>query len=235
MKEVEIMALIGLLSTAGIVWFFILLIIRAIRRRPKKKPVIGLIICCVLFSVAVEATSDTEEKSGVSHAPSRATLSDSHTTEALTEAPESSKVTPTPTPEPSGASAPEFVPEPTLEPIPEPAPTLEPSKAPTPESVPEPTPEPILEPAPTPAPVQEPATETPPPSSSGGGGSNFDTYDNPEQQKTEATWVLNTSSMKIHYPSCSDVKKIAPQNYSTSNLTESELIAQGYTTCGRCH
>lgn len=228
------MALIGLLSTAGIVWFLILLIIRAIRHRPKKKPVIGLIICCVLFSVAVNATSDTGEKSGVSHAPSRATLSDSRPTEAMTETPGSSKATPTQTPEPSEAPTPEFVPEPTPESIPEPAPTPEPSEAPNPESVPEPTPESIPEPAPTLAPVQEPATETPPPSS-GGGGSNFDTYDNPEQQKTEATWVINTSSMKIHYPSCSDVKKIAPQNYSTSNLTESELIAQGYTTCGRCH
>lgn len=66
-------------------------------------------------------------------------------------------------------------------------------------------------------------------------GSNFNTYDNISQQQTGQTRVLNTSSMKIHYPSCSQVKKIAPHNYSTSNLTEAELIAQGYTTCGVCH
>lgn len=81
-----------------------------------------------------------------------------------------------------------------------------------------------------------PKTGTSPASKSGNGeGSNFFTYDNEEQQKTEDSWVLNTSSMKIHYPSCREVKKIAPQNYSTSNLSESELIANGYTTCGVCH
>lgn len=68
-----------------------------------------------------------------------------------------------------------------------------------------------------------------------GNDGNFNTYDDPSQQQTGETWVLNTSSMKIHYPSCSQVKKIAPHNYSTSNLTEAELIAQGYTTCGACH
>lgn len=68
-----------------------------------------------------------------------------------------------------------------------------------------------------------------------GNGENFNTYDNEEQQKTEDFYVLNTNTMKIHYPSCNSVKKIAPDNYSTSNLSESELIAKGYTTCGVCH
>lgn len=68
-----------------------------------------------------------------------------------------------------------------------------------------------------------------------GNSDNFHIYDNAAQQQTNQTWVLNTSSMKIHYPSCSQVKKIAPQNYSTSNLSESELLLQGYTLCGACH
>lgn len=68
-----------------------------------------------------------------------------------------------------------------------------------------------------------------------GNADNFNTYDNPDQQETSSQWVLNTKSMKIHYPTCREVKKIAPQNYSTSNLPESELKAQGYTTCGVCH
>ena len=67
-----------------------------------------------------------------------------------------------------------------------------------------------------------------------GDGSNFNTYDNPEQQQTSASYVLNTSTMKIHYPSCSSVKKIAPQNYATSNSSIEDLKAQGYTTCGNC-
>lgn len=70
--------------------------------------------------------------------------------------------------------------------------------------------------------------------SSNGDSSNFNTYDNTEQQHTEATYVLNTSTMKIHYPSCSSVVKIAPQNYSTSNLSVDELKSQGYSTCGIC-
>lgn len=70
--------------------------------------------------------------------------------------------------------------------------------------------------------------------SSGGNGDNFNTYDNVEQQKTSDTFVLNTGRHKIHYPSCRDVPKIAPQNYSTSSLSLDELKAQGYTTCGHC-
>ena len=65
-------------------------------------------------------------------------------------------------------------------------------------------------------------------------GYNFDTYNNTEQQQTTASYVLNNSSKKIHYPSCRSVPKIAPQNYATSNQTVNELIAQGYTTCGIC-
>lgn len=70
--------------------------------------------------------------------------------------------------------------------------------------------------------------------SSNGDSSNFNTYNNTEQQHTEATYVLNTSTMKIHYPSCENVKKIAPQNYSTSDLSIDDLKSQGYSTCGIC-
>lgn len=48
-------------------------------------------------------------------------------------------------------------------------------------------------------------------------------------------WVLNTSTKKIHYSNCPEIKKIKEKNYSTSNASESELIAQGYTVCKRCH
>ena len=63
---------------------------------------------------------------------------------------------------------------------------------------------------------------------------NFNTYDTPEQQQTLATYVLNTNTKKFHYPSCKSVKKIAPQNYATSNSTRDELIAQDYQPCGNC-
>lgn len=67
-----------------------------------------------------------------------------------------------------------------------------------------------------------------------GNADNFDTYDNPEQQQTEATYVLNTSTMKFHYPSCKSVKKISPDNYATSSASRDELISQGYDPCGNC-
>ncbi len=70
--------------------------------------------------------------------------------------------------------------------------------------------------------------------SQGGTGNNFNTYDNASQQQTSATYVLNTNTHKIHYPSCHSVRKIAPQNYATSNSSVEELVGQGYTTCGNC-
>lgn len=63
---------------------------------------------------------------------------------------------------------------------------------------------------------------------------NFNTYDNPEQQNTSETYVLNTSTMKFHYPHCSSVKQIAPHNYATSSTNRDDLISQGYSPCGRC-
>lgn len=67
-----------------------------------------------------------------------------------------------------------------------------------------------------------------------GDASNFDTYSIPEQQQTSARYVLNTNTMKIHYPRCDSVEKIKPENYATSNLDVSELVAQGYKPCGVC-
>lgn len=63
---------------------------------------------------------------------------------------------------------------------------------------------------------------------------NFDTYNNAEQQQTAANYVLNTSTKKIHYPSCSTVAKIASRNYATSSQSVEELMTQGYSTCGIC-
>lgn len=69
-----------------------------------------------------------------------------------------------------------------------------------------------------------------------GNGDNFNTYNNPAQQQTSASYVLNSNPerMKIHIPTCSDVKKIAPENYLESNLSISELETQGYSKCRHC-
>ncbi len=63
---------------------------------------------------------------------------------------------------------------------------------------------------------------------------NFNKYNNKEQQKTSETYVLNTSTLKIHHPRCEDVKKISPQNYATSSETIDDLRSQGYSLCGHC-
>lgn len=110
---------------------------------------------------------------------------------------------------------------------------------PTPESTPEPVPTPAPTPIPTPEPTPAPTSPPAQGGNSGGGtgggnGDNFTTWDNPNQQQTAMTWVLNTNSRKIHYPSCSSVRRIAPRNYATSNEPLEVLLARGYTRCGRC-
>lgn len=67
-----------------------------------------------------------------------------------------------------------------------------------------------------------------------GNADNFNAHYNPEQQKTDAKYVLNTSTKKFHYPSCNDVKKIAEKNYSTSNDSRDAIINSGYSPCGHC-
>ena len=64
---------------------------------------------------------------------------------------------------------------------------------------------------------------------------NFNTYDNASQQQTTSSYVLNTSTMKFHFPRCRDVKKIAPQNYSTYDGTRDDVMNQGYSPCGHCN
>lgn len=124
------------------------------------------------------------------------------------------------------------------------APSPEPTATATlsPSSDPEPTAAPPAVPTPDPAPSVKPAGGQ---STNGGGGvgtgaagsgdaNNFNTYDNPDQQQTSATYVLNTNRMKFHYPNCSSVKKIAPDNYAEYTGTRDEVIAKGYSPCGKC-
>lgn len=61
----------------------------------------------------------------------------------------------------------------------------------------------------------------------------FTDHNNPEQQNT-IEYVLNTSTMRIHYPTCNDVKKIKPENYGTTTDFQG-AIKQGYKACGHCH
>ena len=54
-----------------------------------------------------------------------------------------------------------------------------------------------------------------------------------EHDTNGVTYVLNTNTKKIHYPSCSSVEKIKPENYATTDDYNS-AIAQGYVPCKKC-
>lgn len=53
--------------------------------------------------------------------------------------------------------------------------------------------------------------------------SNFNTYDNPEQQQTSAAYVLNTNTQKFHYPSCKSVKNCSAKLCHLIQFTEDSL------------
>ncbi len=220
-----------------------------------------ILLSLLAFTISLTSCGTTGESQTVSELPDQTVSSEEGTIIDDAILPEQTpEVTPTPnptsTPKPTASPTPTATAAPTA--------TLEPTPLPTAQPIPTETVEvPLIEntegnaevavpsaadisntpveqvSAAAPVSAKAPAPETAfgtQEASSGGTGdeSNFNTYDNPEQQNTEAAYVLNTSTKKIHHPSCRSVKKIAPQNYSTSNLSVDELISQGYTTCGNC-
>ncbi len=55
-----------------------------------------------------------------------------------------------------------------------------------------------------------------------------------ETDTKAVTYVLNTNTRKFHFPSCSSVKDIKDKNRQDSTLTREEIVALGYSPCGRC-
>jgi len=122
---------------------------------------------------------------------------------------------------------------PTLPPA-TPIPTAQPTQPPAATAAPTvpPTQPPVATAVPTVPPTESPSSSTG--TGSGGNADNFNTYNNPDQQQTEETYVLNTDSKKIHHPTCDYVAKIAPKNYATSSKSVISLEAQGYSKCKKC-
>ena len=48
------------------------------------------------------------------------------------------------------------------------------------------------------------------------------------------TYILNVRSMKFHYPDCSGVSNMNPENKREFVGSRDELIADGYSPCGIC-
>lgn len=48
-------------------------------------------------------------------------------------------------------------------------------------------------------------------------------------------YVLNTHTKKFHFPDCPSVDQISEKNKEFTDASRDELIARGYTACGRCN
>lgn len=55
-----------------------------------------------------------------------------------------------------------------------------------------------------------------------------------EKKTGNVKYILNTNTMKFHYPSCNDVNKIKAEHYETSSDSRDTLIYLGYSPCGHC-
>lgn len=56
-----------------------------------------------------------------------------------------------------------------------------------------------------------------------------------ETEKVTASYILNTNSKKFHYPTCSSVGQMKEANKQEYTGSRDDLIAEGYSPCGRCH
>jgi DNA-entry nuclease len=48
------------------------------------------------------------------------------------------------------------------------------------------------------------------------------------------TYILNTGTMKFHYPDCASVAQMKEENKAAFTGTREELLAMGYSPCGQC-
>ena len=54
------------------------------------------------------------------------------------------------------------------------------------------------------------------------------------ESSSAVKFVCNTNTMKFHYPDCSSVDQMAEHNKWETDTPRDDLIAQGYSPCGRC-
>lgn len=85
------------------------------------------------------------------------------------------------------------------------------------------TPLPTDSPAPTPLPTALPATEP------------AETPHAPQEEELQGTdYILNTNTMKFHYPTCRSVKQMKDKNKQEYTGTRDEVISHGYSPCQIC-
>ena len=60
--------------------------------------------------------------------------------------------------------------------------------------------------------------------------------DTPMPQETQGTtYVLNTNTMKFHYPDCSSVNEMKEKNKQIYTGNREDIINMGYAPCKRCN
>lgn len=69
---------------------------------------------------------------------------------------------------------------------------------------------------------QEPVQVVPPQTQTGNTGAG------------ESNYILNTNTIKFHYPDCSSVDDMSEKNKEDFSGTRDELLSKGYSPCGRC-
>ena len=67
-----------------------------------------------------------------------------------------------------------------------------------------------------------------------GSGNASNTIDE-NNNSTETRYILNTNTMKFHYPTCYSISMMSDNNKQESTKSRDELIAAGYSPCGHCH
>ncbi len=60
------------------------------------------------------------------------------------------------------------------------------------------------------------------------------TVEEAEEEVQYVIYILNINSMKFHYPDCSGVKNMNPQNKRESGEARETLVSRGYSPCGLC-
>lgn len=86
----------------------------------------------------------------------------------------------------------------------------------------------------------EPSVTTDSPQTTASQGSNVEENTDSSSQISESpqvttSYILNTNTKKFHYPTCSSVGQMKESNKQSYSGSRDDLIAQGYSPCGRCH
>ena len=56
-----------------------------------------------------------------------------------------------------------------------------------------------------------------------------------DEEGPAITYVLNTNTMRFHYPDCRSVKQMKDKNKLIEETTREDLIERGYDPCGNCN